>query len=221
MTSVPRHLASGMYAITDCAALQTPELLARTDRILAAGIAALQYRNKTASFDEKLIEASAIRSLCVKHGTPLIINDDVDLALAVCADGVHLGIGDLNCADARARLGDDAIIGISCYDDLESAVNAQKSGADYVAFGAFFPTTTKAPRATADLDLLRRARPILNVPVAAIGGITPENAAPLLSAGADILAVVRSLYGSADPADVVLRFNRLFQHPLRFRGATR
>lgn len=221
MTLTPPHFASGVYAITDCTTFSAQELLTRTGQILAAGVAALQYRNKTSSFDEKLAEASAIRSLCTKHATPFIINDDVDLAVSISADGVHLGMDDLNCADARARLQDDAIIGISCYDDLESAICAQESGADYVAFGAFFPTATKTPRATADLDLLHRARRVLQIPVVAIGGITPENARPLLNAGADILAVVKSLYGNADPAQVLLRFNRLFPNPVRLRRRPR
>ncbi|MBI2969557.1 MAG: thiamine phosphate synthase [Gammaproteobacteria bacterium] len=204
------RIARGVYAITDCAGLSRAQLLARTEQILAAGVAALQYRNKNAPFREKLAQASRIHALCRTHGTPLIINDDVELALAIGAEGVHLGADDMSCEEARRRLGGEAAIGISCYDCLDTALSAQQCGADYVAFGAFFPTATKTSRARPELQLLRQARTVIELPLVAIGGITPDNAAQLIGAGADILAVVGSLYGSTQPADVVLRFNRVF-----------
>jgi thiamine-phosphate pyrophosphorylase len=141
---------------------------------------------------------------------PFIVNDDPVLAADVGADGVHLGADDPSPELARRVLGDRAIIGISCYNDVERAVRLASGAADYVAFGAFFPTTSKMPRAHATPETLRAARPRLSVPVVAIGGITPENGAALVEAGADLLAVISGLYHVADPLSQVRRFQQLF-----------
>lgn len=210
MSRAPRRLAPGVYAITDCERLPFAETLRRTESILAAGVAALQYRDKTPDAGTKLDRARQLVALCRRYHTPMIVNDDPDLALAAGADGVHVGEEDAPCRAARERLGPDAIIGVSCYDSLDAALAAREAGADYVAFGAFFPTSTKQPRARATPALLRAAAARLDVPIAAIGGITAENAGPLVAAGASLLAVVSALYGSDDPGRAVGEFAPLF-----------
>ncbi|RXK67849.1 thiamine phosphate synthase [Stenotrophomonas sp. MA5] len=187
----------GVYLITPDEP-DTARLLARTAPLLAAGATWLQYRNKTASDALRLEQATALQALCAEHGVPLIVNDDPVLARAVGAAGVHLGGTDGDIASARALLGADAIIGASCYDQLANAEAAAAAGASYVAFGAFFPTTTKITTSRAHIDLLRQSA-ALGVPRVAIGGLTPDNVGPLIEAGADLVAVVSGIYAAADP----------------------
>lgn len=187
----------GVYLITPDEP-DTARLLARTAPLLAAGTTWLQYRNKTASDALRLEQATALQALCAEHGVPLIVNDDPVLARAVGAAGVHLGGTDGDIASARALLGADAIIGASCYDQLANAEAAAAAGASYVAFGAFFPTTTKITTSRAHIDLLRQSG-ALGVPRVAIGGLTPDNVGPLIEAGADLVAVVSGIYAAADP----------------------
>ena len=144
---------------------------------------------------------------------PLIVNDDVALAAAVEAAGVHLGHNDAAPAAARDLLGPRAIIGVSCYNRLDLALAARDQGADYVAFGSFFPSSTKPLAVRADIDLLRRARRELRLPLVAIGGITPENGAVLVGAGADMLAVVTGVFGAPDPQAAARAYARLFDSP--------
>lgn len=204
------RLDRGLYVITDCENLPHELLVRKTARILSAGITALQYRNKTAAYAERLVQAGELRALSRRYDTPFIVNDDIELAAAVDADGVHLGSGDPSLSEALSLLGTDAIIGVSCYDRLAEGLAAQKAGATYVAFGAFYPSVTKVPNAQANIGLLKEARSVLSIPIVAIGGINPGNAGVLLDAGADILAVVNSVFGAADPAGVVREFNALF-----------
>lgn len=187
----------GVYLITPDEP-DTARLLARTAPLLAAGATWLQYRNKTASDALRLEQATALQALCAEHGVPLIVNDDPVLARAVGAAGVHLGGTDGDIASARALLGADAIIGASCYDQLANAETAAAAGASYVAFGAFFPTTTKITTSRAHIDLLRQSA-ALGVPRVAIGGLTPDNVGPLIEAGADLVAVVSGIYAAPDP----------------------
>ncbi|MHC1677038.1 thiamine phosphate synthase [Stenotrophomonas maltophilia] len=187
----------GVYLITPDES-DTARLLARTAPLLAAGATWLQYRNKTASDALRLEQATALQALCAEHGVPLIVNDDPVLARAVGAAGVHLGGTDGDIASARALLGADAIIGASCYDQLANAEAAAGAGASYVAFGAFFPTTTKITTSRAHIDLLRQSA-ALGVPRVAIGGLTPDNVGPLIEAGADLVAVVSGIYAAPDP----------------------
>ncbi len=206
------RLTRGVYAITPCATMEFAEVLLRTAAILQAGVSAVQYRDKSRDLSTQKVRAAALLVICRAAGTPFLINDDPALAAEVGADGVHLGIEDPAPETARQLLGPDAVIGVSCYDDVDRARSLVRSGADYVAFGAFFPTTTKSPRATATLDTLRRAKSHISQPIVAIGGITPENSEPLVMAGADMLAVITSLYGADDPARQVGRFQTLFGH---------
>ncbi|MFT4255422.1 MAG: thiamine phosphate synthase [Pseudoxanthomonas sp.] len=191
----------GLYPITPDEA-DTGRLLARVAPLLGAGIALLQYRNKTAGPALRREQAIALQALCAQAGVPLIVNDDAALAHEIGAAGVHLGEDDGDIAAARALLGADAIIGASCYDELPRAQRAVAAGASYVAFGAFFPTTTKITTRRADVSLLHAAG-TLRVPLAAIGGITPANAPPLIEAGADLIAVVGGVFDAADPVAAV------------------
>jgi thiamine-phosphate pyrophosphorylase len=203
-------LRRGVYPITDCVNLPFDAVLEKCRFILACGVSALQYRDKESPAELRGERALALQSLCRSFNTPLIINDDVYLAASLAADGVHLGADDPDCRSARALLGPRALIGVSCYASLHAARKAVADGADYVAFGAFFATATKTPRARPDVDILRQARAGLPVPIVAIGGITPDNAGALLAAGADLLAVVSALFSAPDPAAVMQDFRRLF-----------
>lgn len=208
---VKRRLDTGLYVITDCTHLSFAQTLEKSETILSTGVAVLQYRNKSADGARRLEQAYLLADLCRRHHTPFIVNDDVDLAIRCGADGVHLGCEDTTCIEARRRLGPEFLIGISCNGSQERARTAQDDGADYVAFGAFFPTTTKMPSARPEPVLLTRAKNELHIPVVAIGGITADNAGVLLAAGADNLAVVSALYGAADPAAAVRLFQAAFE----------
>lgn len=187
----------GVYLITPDEP-DTARLLARTAPLLAAGATWLQYRNKSASDALRREQATALQALCAAHGVPLIVNDDPELAQAIGAAGVHLGGTDGDIGAARSLLGPDAIIGASCCDQLANAERAVAAGASYVAFGAFFPTTTKVTSSRAHPDLLRQSA-ALGVPRVAIGGLSPDNVGPIIDAGADLLAVVSGIYAAQDP----------------------
>lgn len=204
-------LRRGLYAITDCVNLDTSEMLSKSELILQAGISVLQYRDKTTYTSRRIERAVGLQTLCKKYNTIFIINDDIRLARQINADGVHIGEDDADYHESRKLLGPDAIVGVSCYDKMELALLAERRGADYVAFGSFYSTSTKETIYNAGLELLTEAGYQLVIPVVAIGGITPENGLVLLKAGADMLAVVSSLYSSNDPKRVVSKFNALFK----------
>ncbi|MEA9730829.1 thiamine phosphate synthase [Xanthomonas campestris pv. campestris] len=199
--------ARGVYLITPDTR-DTAQLLARTLPLLPH-ITWLQYRNKQADAALRLAQATALRAACAAQGVPLIINDDAALAQQVGADGVHLGEDDGEVAAARALLGDSAIIGVSCYDEIERARAAAVAGANYVAFGAFFPTTTKVTTRRATPALLHEAA-ALGLPRVAIGGITPPQVPELVTAGADLIAVVSGVYAAADPVAAVQAYRAGF-----------
>lgn len=205
MTRRTRLHCRGLYAITAPHA----DLLARAAAALRGGARLLQYRDKTRDDDRRLDEARALRALCVQHGALLIINDDVRLAQACAAHGVHLGADDADPLAARAALGTGAIIGVSCYDDLDRARHLATLDVDYVAFGAFFVSPTKPDARHATPELLRAAG-ALGLPRVAIGGITPDNGALLIEAGADYLAVISGVFGSDDCEAAARRYARLF-----------
>ncbi len=202
---------TGLYAITPDDN-DTARLLERVETVLAAGAAWLQYRNKEADPALRERQASAILPLSRQYGVPLIINDDWRLAAAIGADGAHLGEDDGELAAARATLPQGSILGASCYADLGLARQAAAAGADYIAFGAFFPSPTKPHARKAGLDLLRDSAS-LGLPRVAIGGITPDNARPLVEAGADLLAVISGVFDAADPAAAVRRYLACFAPP--------
>jgi len=173
---------------------------------LANGVSVLQFRDKSDDREKRLRLAKALRDLCRNYGVSFIVNDDIDLAAESNADGVHLGRDDLGVADARTRLGSDALIGVTCYDDLSRAREAEAIGADYAAFGRFFPSITKPTATSAGLDVLQRARQALTIPRVAIGGIDLNNASSVIAAGADAIAVIGAVFESPDPAATVRRF---------------
>ena len=198
----------GLYAITpECS--DTQELLRRVRLALEGGAAVLQYRNKTGNSALRLVQAQALRELTRDFEVPLIVNDDVPLADRVGADGVHLGAADESVAAARSVLGAGKIIGVSCYNRLSRAREAAGNGADYVAFGAFFPSTVKPGAVAAGPELLRQARE-LELPQVAIGGITVANGAALVEAGADALAVITALFDAADIRQAASDLSKLF-----------
>ena len=196
----------GLYAISDG---PRADLLDRCAAALHGGAALLQYRDKTTDTSRRHDEAARLVALCAAYGAPLIINDDVELAAAVGAAGVHLGADDADLAHARRALGAGAIIGASCYASLARAEELATAGADYLAFGAFFASPTKPHAVHATPGLLRAARR-LRRPLVAIGGITPDNASPLIAAGADFLAVVSGVFSAGDSEAAARRYANLF-----------
>ncbi len=199
----------GLYAITP-ADLRGEALYRAVEAALAGGARILQYRDKSHDQPRRLAEARALAGLCRRHGALFIINDDPALAQVTGADGVHLGRDDATLEAARALLGPRAVIGVSCYDDFGRARRAAAAGADYVAFGAFYPSPTKPGAVRADPALLARARRELACPVVAIGGITPENAQPLITAGAAMVALIQGLFGAPDITAAARRIQGLF-----------
>jgi len=195
----------GLYAITPEHAARE-RLLEQVAQALEGGIALLQYRRKTRQDPS---EARALASLCRARGVPFIVNDDVELALACRADGVHLGRDDGSIAAARSKL-KNKVLGISCYDSLEAARAAVAARANYVAFGSVFASPTKPSAVRAPLTLFAHAKP-LGVPLVAIGGITLENAPALLKAGADALAVISDLFDAPDVAARARAYGKLFK----------
>jgi len=205
--------ARGLYAIADSAlpSLSGSRLSHGVAQAITGGAAMIQYRDKSDDPRRRHTQALALAQLCRTYGVPLIINDDMLLARTAGAAGVHLGRDDPPLAAARKLLGHDAIIGVSCYNNLSMAVEAQARGADYVAFGAFYPSPTKPEAVRADTRLLRRARSRLTCPIVVIGGITPDNAPGLIDAGADAVAVISGVFGQHDPGAAARRYAGLFQ----------
>lgn len=199
----------GLYAVTPDG-LAAGTLLAQVDAALAGGVRWLQFRDKSADSGQRLALATALQARCAVVGARLIINDDVDLALAVDAAGVHLGADDGDLAAARHRLGPQRILGATCYADLARAERAAAAGVDYLAFGAVYPSPTKPAAVHAPLALLREARERFGLPLAAIGGITLDNAAPVVAAGADLLAVISDLFQAPDITARARHFQQLF-----------
>ena len=196
----------GLYAITDG---PRRNLRAAAQAALEGGAALLQYRDKTGDSRRRLHEARMLLELCARFDVPLIINDDVELARASGAAGVHLGEQDSDVASARAVLADGAIIGVSCYDSLSRARDAAAAGADYLAFGAFFPSPTKPNARHATPELLRAAREF-GKPLVAIGGVTPDNGGALIAAGADFLAAISAVFAAPDIRASARCFTDLF-----------
>jgi thiamine-phosphate pyrophosphorylase len=201
----------GLYAIADTSLVPRERLDAAAEAALAGGAVMLQYRDKSSDHARRLAEARLLAVRCREYGALFIVNDDVELALESGADGVHLGRDDPAIEAARARLGAGAIIGVSCYNELERARDAQARGADYVAFGRFFPSRTKPEAVSTSPELLKQARAALRVPIVAIGGITPENGGGLIAVGADLLAVIDGVFGRSDIRAAAARYAKLFR----------
>jgi len=203
------HL-TGLYAIT-MDGIQGEALLAQARAALRGGSRILQYRDKSGDTQRRWQEAQALLALCRRHQALFIINDDLELCLQCDAHGVHLGRNDSHLGTARKKLGLNKIIGISCYNDLPLAHHAATQGADYLAFGAIYPSTTKPAAVNASLALLQRAKTELDLPIVAIGGITPENAGQVIQAGADMVAMIQGLFGQEDIRLAAQKTTRLFK----------
>ena len=201
-------LQRGLYAITPDTR-DTALLMERVRAVLAGRPACVQYRNKQASAPLRRAQAEAVLAECRAHGVAMIVNDDVELAVAIAADGVHVGSDDGDIAQIRQRLGAGQLLGVSCYADLERARAACASGADYVAFGAVQPSATKPAAVRAPLTLFAQARG-LGVPLVAIGGITLDHAGALIAAGADMLAVISDVFDAPQPGQRAAAYGACF-----------
>ena len=188
----------GLYVLTNESLTPPDQLLAAVAEAIAGGSRIIQYRDKSSSPATRMQQARQLRQLCNDTNTVLIINDDIALARDCHADGVHLGKDDAAIDEARAQLGAGRIIGVSCYNDLRRAIEAEQAGADYVAFGSFYASEIKPDAVQADLQLLEQAKEQLHIPIVAIGGISADNAAQLIGAGADMLAVISAVFAQAD-----------------------
>jgi thiamine-phosphate pyrophosphorylase len=206
---LPEQRLRGLYLVTPDWA-DTPGLVSALAVALVGRPALVQYRNKLADPQLRRTQAARILGLCRAAGVPLIINDSLELALEIGADGLHIGGGDGAPAEIRAALGPGRILGVSCYADLSRGKAARAAGADYVAFGALFPSPTKPEAAHAPLELIARARAELDCPVAGIGGITLDNAPAAVAAGADLLAVISDVFLAPDPGARSAAYRRLF-----------
>lgn len=211
MKKATRQKISGLYAVTPEWS-DSARLLDAVASCLQGGARWVQYRNKGGDVAQQHEQASELLELCHRSGARLIVNDNLRLADLIDADGVHLGRDDPSAREARIILGPEKVIGVSCYDSLQQALEAEAEGADYVAFGSFFASGTKPQAVAAPLSLLQEAKRRLTIPVVAIGGITPENAGILVTAGADAVAVIAALFDSPDIKATAQQFVDLF-HP--------
>lgn len=202
----------GLYVITDPKLMGT-ELISKTQQAISAGINILQYRNKLASIKQQEQEALELATLCKKNNVLFIVNDNVELARKVNADGVHLGQKDTHIQQAREQLGENKIIGVTCNNQIELAQEAQAQGADYVAFGRFFNSETKPSAPQAELSLINEARKSITIPIVAIGGINLNSASLLLKEGADMLAVIHAVFGQSDISNATRQFNEIIDSP--------
>ena len=208
-TVLNNHMISGLYGITPDMA-DNDDLLARTEQVLKGGARLIQYRNKAADEALRHDQAKSLLQLCQSYGIPMIVNDHVNLAAEIDADGVHVGAHDTGIKTARRLLGANKIIGASCYNALELAIQAEKNSADYIAFGAFYPTLTKQAAVVAPISILNNAKKMLTVPIVSIGGINLTNALPLIKSGVDAVAICSALYQTEDPCNTAETFARFF-----------
>jgi len=184
--------ARGLYAITQTEGKSPQTIIQQVDAAIKGGASVIQYRDKNPQ--DAVYLAKQLVAICSKHKVPLIINDDAELALEAGAAGVHIGRDDGGIAHARKVLGNKAIIGLSCYDNINTALQAEQDGVDYVAFGRFFPSSSKPLALPAHIETLQVAQKKIKLPIVAIGGILPENGAQLLAAGANVLAVIGGVF---------------------------
>ena len=188
----------GLYAITDQQLITEEDFRQSVEAALQGGTRVIQYRDKSDNQNKRHQQASLLRALCDQYHAICIINDDIELARAVNAHGVHLGKDDFSLRHARQVLGENAIIGVSCYNDLNRAIEAENYNADYVAFGAIFSSSTKPDAKVAGLDIIAQAKQQLSIPVCTIGGITQENIRQVIQQGADMAAVISGIFSADD-----------------------
>ncbi len=200
----------GLYAITPDMD-DTDELCRIVEMAIKGGVKIVQYRNKSAKSRLQITQSSRLLEICREYQIPLVINDNVKLCLALDADGVHIGISDGNLAEIKNRIGDNKILGASCYNSLEIARKAVEEGADYIAFGSCFSSITKPHAPSVDLNLFKDAK-CFGVPIVGIGGITLDNVSQVKEAGADSVAVITSLWNSADINMTAKQFSNLLSN---------
>ncbi len=200
----------GLYVITPEGLFDDRQLIQAVEQAIQGGAIWVQYRNKKSAAMERLAMAQALQALCEQYGVALMINDDISLCQRVGAAGVHLGRDDGSILAARQQLGKDKLIGVSCYNDVVLAEQAQQQGADYVAFGRFFASKTKPQAGLATTSVLQEAKKKLHLPVVAIGGITLDNGQALLDEGADILAVIQGVFATDDIMATAAQFTQWF-----------
>lgn len=206
-----KYSLTGLYGITDTELMpDTETLLRRVESSLKGGARVIQYRDKSSDLQKRVQQASALNTLCQTYKVPLLINDDAGLAAGIGAAGVHLGQSDGAVAEAREMLGEDAIIGVTCHDSIALATEASLEGADYIAFGAFFPSKTKPDATPAPITLIQQAKASIQLPIVAIGGISVDNAEQIVTAGADMVAVIHALYAQNDIQATAKRFHQQF-----------
>ncbi len=199
----------GLYLVTPNWE-DTASMVRITAAALDAGAALVQYRNKDADAPLRRAQGAALLALCRRYSRPLVINDHLDLCLTLGADGLHVGGTDLSVREVRAALGPGKIVGASCYGDLDLARAAERDGASYAAFGGFYPSTVKQYSFVTKPEIVAQARAELGLPIVVIGGMTPQNAAPLVAQGADMVAAITSIYSAIDTEGAVRAFDRLF-----------
>jgi len=201
---------AGLYAITP-EEPRTEILVDKVRQALSGGAAVVQYRNKTGNAALREEQGRALAAVCRAAGAPFIVNDDLALALALDADGVHLGAEDGDLVAARRRLGQGKLLGASCYDRIELARAAVAAGVDYLAFGSVFASGTKPAAVRAPLALFVEARRSISLPLVAIGGITLQNASQVFAAGADAAAVIGALFEASDISACASGFSQLYK----------
>lgn len=205
-----RPALRGPYVITDPHLILPTTLVETVAQAIEGGAGLVQYRHKGQDRGLRQRQAEELAALCQEAAVPLIVNDDIELAERCGAQGIHLGRTDASIAQARRRLGAEALIGVSCYNELDRALGAEAEGADYVAFGSMYPSPTKPTASHASPDLIHQARRQLSIPICAIGGITPDNALAVIEAGADMVAVISAVFGTRDPRAATQRLAALF-----------
>ena len=209
-TCPPTGKLKGLYAITDEGLITEDHFSQAVESALQGGARIIQYRDKSENQKKRQRQASTVKSLCKQYQAVCIINDDIELARTVNADGVHLGKHDTLISKARQALGREAIIGISCYNDIDLAIAAEKNSADYVAFGAMFSSSTKPQAANAGVNLISEAKQKLSIPVCAIGGITEKNIQQLIQQGVDMTAIINGLFSADDIREMAISLSRHF-----------
>ena len=205
-----RKKFTGLYAITDASVSDSQKIIVSVEQALRGGANVIQFRDKSSNQKQRLEICLALRRLTKQFNAVFIINDDIKLTLLTKADGIHLGQNDSSLTEARNQLGEKTIIGISCYNRFDLAELATKEGANYIAFGRFFPSRTKPNTETAEIKLIQQAKQELDIPVVAIGGITAKNGGALIGAGADMLAVVDGIFGQTNIEAATKDYQALF-----------
>lgn len=200
---------NGLYIVTPDWD-DTERLLRVSEQALQGGATLLQYRHKSADAALRLVQASALQALCRRYARPFIINDYVELCLELDADGIHVGGTDASVAAVRAAVGPGKIVGASCYGSLQMARDAHLAGASYVAYGGFYPSKVKKYPLTTSIDILAQSKAEIPLPSVVIGGMTRQNSAPLVAAGADMVAAISSVYLADDPQAAAQEFTDLF-----------